>query len=151
LGNALRVLGRLADARASYLEALRIEPTSANTYAHIGITLIAEGQPKDALPWCRQATRVEPNSIFAWEQLAELYGELEEPEEAIPCWERVLALSTAPRASAYIGLGRALQDDGRLAEAREAYRTAASIQPDLAVVQHNLGVALPQNSRTNVF
>ena len=48
---------------------------------------------------------------------------MDEPAAAIPCWERVLALEP-DRSAARLSLGRALQDEERLAEAREQYRIA---------------------------
>ena len=40
---------------------------------------------------------------------------------------------------AHLSLGWALQDEGRLAEAREHYDAAIRLQPDLAAAQLNLG------------
>lgn len=140
LGNAYRALDRPVDARTSYLRALRIDPDLAAAHLHIGMTLRREGQLNDALPWYRMALDLDPGQGFAWEQLAELHAEREEPGEAVPCWERVLALSPGDRAAPHLGLGLALQDDGRLPEAEAQYRTAARLQPELAGPHHNLGV-----------
>ena len=70
--------------------------------------------------------------------LAELYDEMEEPGESIPCWERVRR-PRAGRAGAHVSLGWALQEDGRLAEARSNYETAIQLQPDFAAAYLNLG------------
>jgi hypothetical protein len=48
-------------------------------------------------------------------------------------------LSTKERADPYISLGWSLQEDGRLAEAVEQYRTAVRLQPDAVMAHINLG------------
>jgi tetratricopeptide (TPR) repeat protein len=139
LGNALRALERHVDARAAYLEALRLEPDLAPAHAHLGLTLLREGQPGDALPWLMWAVDLDPTDAMFPQFLAELYMEREEPGEAIPHWERALALAEGPRPGVHLSLGWALQDEGRLAEAREQYETALRLQPDFASAYLNLG------------
>ena len=89
----------------------------------------AEGQLTDALVWLKKAVELEPENADFWQWLAELYDEMEEPGESIPCWERVVGLDP-DRPSAHLSLGWALQDEGRLAEAREQYDTAIQLQPE---------------------
>ena len=50
LGNAFRVLGRLVEARAAYLEALRLDPELALAHAHLGLTLQKEGNFDEPCP-----------------------------------------------------------------------------------------------------
>ena len=65
--------------------------------------------------------------------------EREEPGEAIPHFEQALALSEEERPGVHLSLGWALQEEGRLAEARAHYETALQIQPDSAAAQLNIG------------
>ncbi len=71
LGNALRALERYVDARAAYLEALRIEPNLAMAHAHLGLTLQQDNEAADALGWLKKATELEPGNATFWEYLAE--------------------------------------------------------------------------------
>ena len=89
LGNALRALDKPVEARAAYLDALRLDPNLAPAHAHLGLVLQQEGQLGDALTWLKQAVELKPEDATYWEYLAELYAEREEQAEAIPCWERV--------------------------------------------------------------
>ena len=132
LGNVLRGMDRLVEARAAYLEALRLDPKLALAQAHLGLILQKEGQLDNALVWLKQAVALEPANATFWERLAELQDEREEPGEAIPCWERVLALATEERPGPHLSLGWAFQEEGRLIEAGEHYRTAAALNPELA-------------------
>ena len=85
-----------------------------------------EGQLADALVWLKKAVELEPANADFWQWLAELYDEMEEPGESIPCWERVVALDP-DRAPAHLSLGWALQDESRFAEAREHYDAAIQL------------------------
>lgn len=138
LGNALRALDRLVEARAAYLDALRLKPDLALAQVHLGLILQREGQLDDALVWLKKAVELEPGNITFWEYLAELYGAMEEPAEAIPCWERVLA-QDPNRAAAHLALGWALQEEGQLAAAGEHYHAAAQLEPASAAAKLNLG------------
>ena len=113
LGNALRALEKHVEAKAEYLEALRLDPQLAVANAHLGLVLQREGQFADALVWIKKGAELEPNNADIWEWSAELYDEMEEPFESIPCWERVIALEPG-RAGAHLSLGWGLQAEGIL-------------------------------------
>ncbi len=139
LGNALRALERYTDARAAYLEAMRLEPDLAPAHAHLGLTMVREGQPNDALPWVKRAVELDPTNAAFREILAEVYMEREEPAEAIEHFEQALALAEEDRPGVHLSLGWALQEEGRLAEARTHYEKALELQPDSAGAQLNIG------------
>ena len=81
---------------------------------------------------------MEPDNATFWEHLAELHDEMEEPAQALPCWEQVVAL-VPNYARGHLALGWALQEEGRFVEAGDHYRTAAQLQPDFAMAELNLG------------
>ena len=139
LGDSLQTQGRYVDARAAYLEALRLDSGRAATHLQIGISLKQEGQLDEALPWLEMAVVLTSEDPACWEHLAQLQGERDEPGEAIPCWERVLALGTIKKAATHIALGWALQEEGRLPEARQHYQAAARLEPDSGAAQLHLG------------
>ena len=116
----------------------RLDPKLALSNAHLGLVLQKEGQSSDALVWLKKAVELEPANVEFWQWLAELYDEMEESAEAIPCWERVVALDP-DRAAAHLSLGWALQDESRFQEAREQYDAAIELQPDFAAAYLNLG------------
>jgi tetratricopeptide (TPR) repeat protein len=141
VGNVLRVLDRMLEARASYLEALRLDPELALTHLHLGLTLRREGRFHEALAWYRQTIDLDGRNPFFWEQLAELHGDREEPGEAAACWRRALELAPVERPGPHVGLGWALQDEGRLDEAVAQYQAATQLQPDFAPALLHLGGA----------
>lgn len=139
LGNALRLLDRLPEARAAYLEALRLDDNLTFSHLQMGMTLRREGQLGDALPWYEQAVALEPANPLCWEQLAELRTERQELGEAVACWKRAMEVAGTDRPQAHLGLGWALQEDGRRAEAAAEYRIAAQLDPDSPIPRMNLG------------
>jgi tetratricopeptide (TPR) repeat protein len=147
LGNALRAVEKYVEARSSYLEALRLEPDLAPAHAHLGLTMLREGQPNDALPWVKKAVELEPSNAGFQEILAEVYMEREEPGEAIEHFEQALELSVEERPGVHLSLGWALQEEGRLDEARSQFETALKIQPDSAAAYLNLGGLAEEQGR----
>jgi tetratricopeptide (TPR) repeat protein len=147
LGNALRAMEKYTEARASYLEALRLEPDLAPAHAHLGLTMLREGQPNDALPWVKRSVELDPANGTFQEMLAEVYMEREEPGEAIAHFEQALALSGEERPGVHLSLGWALQEEGRLDEARAHYESALKVQPDSAAARLNMGGLAEEQGR----
>ena len=141
LGNALRALDKLdlCPCRLCWKRLRLDSEPSARPTRIWGLVLQQQGQLNDAArASSSKATELKPDDATFWEYLAELYGDREEPAEAIPCWKRVLALAP-DYASAHNGMGWALQDDGRAAEAGEHYRAALRFKPDFAAARMALG------------
>jgi tetratricopeptide (TPR) repeat protein len=139
LGNVFQRLNRWDEARGAYLEALRLDPDLSHSHLQIGMTLRVAGQLAEAEPWFKQAVDLDPENAWFWEQLADLQMERQEHGAAISCWERSIALSTKEQAGPYISLGWSLQEDGRVSEAVEQYRTAVRLQPEAVMAHINLG------------
>jgi tetratricopeptide (TPR) repeat protein len=139
LGDALQAQGRFVDARAAYLEALRLDLGRASTHVQIGATLGREGQLDEALPWLEMAVAIALEEPVYWERLAQLQSERDEPGEALRCWERVRALEPVEKATTHLGLGWAQQEQGRQGEALEHYQQAARLEPGSAAAQVHIG------------
>lgn len=110
----------------------------ARSHAQTGLALQQQGRLGDALHALRKAVMMRPDDGIYWEYLAELYMERQEAAQARPCWERAFKLSPE-RATIYNGLGWALQNEYRLDEAAEHYRTALRLKADFGLAQMNLG------------
>lgn len=139
VGIAQARLGRQAEAREAFLEALRLAPDSPETYSQIGLTLQREGRLGEAVPWFEQAVKLAPSERTFHEQLAGLHTEREAWPEAIAAWEQVIALAPEKRAAPHLALGWALQEEGRLEEARAHYLNALDIEPGSPWPHLNLG------------
>ena len=62
LGNVLRELGRLDDAKTHYAEALRLNPNIGMAYNNMAQALQEEGKLDEALSWYQQALLRDPNA-----------------------------------------------------------------------------------------
>ena len=69
LGHALATSGKLDEAKAHYLEALRINPRYTEALNNMGILLTQQGKMAEARPYLEEAIRIKP-------QFAEVYGKL---------------------------------------------------------------------------
>lgn len=138
LGNVLRAMDRLDDAWAACVLAVQLDPNLATANAHVGLILQKRGHLAVAVRWLNRAIELDPNRVEFWEWLAELHDERDESAASIPCWERVLELDP-DRAGADLALGRALQVEGQLQEARERYLAAGERQPHSGAPLLNLG------------
>ena len=141
LGNVLRVLGRLAEARACYQQAMRMDPTRAQAASGLGLTAIQVGSWDEALDWFRKAVALEPRSVEFLRHLAEVASDRKLYAEVRSCCERNLEIDPDHGAIAHERLGYISHEAGRAAEeARRRYQVAIRLKPDLAVAHHNLGV-----------
>ncbi len=91
------------------------------------------------MPWLKQAVELDPENADFHEWLGDLYAEWEEPTEAIPCYERAVALTSKVRPPLHLSLGQALLDEGRLTEAEAQYRIALRLAPGSAQAHLHLG------------
>ena len=139
LGNVLRVLGRLPEARASYFEAMRIDPTRGQAASGLGLTALPEESWDEAMGWLRTAVTLEPRSVEFLRYLAEAASARKLYPEVQSCCERILEIDP-DHAIAHNSLGCILHEAGRHDEARQQYQTVIHLKPDLAVAYHNLGV-----------
>jgi tetratricopeptide (TPR) repeat protein len=138
LGNVLRALDRLDEAWKSCVRAVQLDAKLALANAHVGLIYQKRGHLAEAVHWLNRASEQDPNCVEFWEWLAELHDERDDPAASIPCWERVLTLDPG-RAGAYLSLGRALQGEGLLEEARARYLAANERQPGSGAPLLNLG------------
>ncbi len=146
LGQALRELGHLDEARASYERALARAPARSPGYLavihnSIGMVLTRQQRTSEALEHFAAAARLNPgfaearsnlgNALAAGGRLVEAIGEYREAVRLKPEY-------TEPR----VGLGSALLTQGKAVEAIPHYREALRLDPDLAQAHNGLGGAL---------
>ncbi len=138
LGNVLRVMDRLDEAWGALRSRHPPRSRARAGHAHIGLIFRERGHLGEAVYWLDRAIEQDPNCVEFWEWLAELHDHRDDPAASIPCWERVLALDP-DRAGAHLSLGRALQDEGQLEDARARYLAADRLQPQSGAPLLNLG------------
>ena len=65
LGAALADSGRWDEAIQTYRDAIRLDPTHANTHANLGMTLLRRGRHEEAKRSLRRALEIEPGHTSA--------------------------------------------------------------------------------------
>ncbi len=148
LGNALKDLGRLGDAVASYRCALKISPDCAEVHSNLGVALQEMGQLGDAVASCRRALEIKPDDAEAHNNLGNALKGLGQLEDAAASYRCALAIKSG-YAEAYSNLGSVLLELGQPNDAVESCRRALEIKPGYAKAYGNLGSALLELGQLN--
>jgi predicted O-linked N-acetylglucosamine transferase (SPINDLY family) len=140
-GNALLQQGKLAEAAASYQEAMRLRPDSAEVPYNLGIVLLRQGRLEEAEASYRQALHLRPDHVGAHHNLGIVLKQQGRLADAAASFQQALRLEPS-HADAQMNLGSVFRAQGLLDEATTAYRAALRFKLDFAEAQCNLGNVL---------
>lgn len=123
----LHLAGRLTDAEAGYRKALAVSGRNADALRFLGALLLQRNDAKSAIPLLEKAVKLQPGAPL-WVNLAAAYRIDRDPDRAIVCCRRAIALDkTIP--AAFFNLGHAYRDLAKLPEAADAYREFLKLAP----------------------
>ncbi len=146
LGIDLGLAGRIPEAIAQYVQALRINPDFPEARYSLGTALAQTGKIEEAIAQYEQALRAKPDFAEAHYSLGTALAQTGKIEEAIAQYEQ--ALRARPDfAEAHYSLGIALYQTGKREEAMEHYEQALRIDPDSPEAHNNLALALTDAGR----
>jgi superkiller protein 3 len=120
----------LRAAAISLQRALEIDPQLTRMRTLLGHVYLEMGAWADAYDMLMQSVEHDPDDNDAHRGLAMLFGQVGDPAQAEMAWRHALDTDTSEDALVHLGLGNALRDQGKLAEALESYRAAVRIEPD---------------------
>jgi predicted O-linked N-acetylglucosamine transferase (SPINDLY family) len=146
LGNALKELGRLDEAAASYRKALQLKPDHVDACYNLGIVLEAQDKREEAAACYRQALTLKANHHQALFCLGNVLLAEGMPDEAMASFRQALAVRP-DFAEAHNNIASLLRTQGKLEDAAASYRRALAIKPDFAEAHANLGLVLLENER----
>lgn len=147
LGNALKSLGRLDDAVASYHRVIKFKPDLAQAHNNLGNALKDLGQPEEAVACYHRALRFKPHYAEAHYNLGNALKDLGRLKEAVASYH--LALNSRPDfAEAHGNLAVVLNDLGQFEDAAVSYRSALAIRPDYVMVLNNLALLLSTQGKS---
>jgi tetratricopeptide (TPR) repeat protein len=129
LGEALRSMGRLAEAMDCYQRAIAIDGLQADAMANLGIALSSIKRLPEAEAMLRRALALAPNHISAFAGLASLLTLMQRHDDAASAWERAAALAPA-NPSFHRSLATAWLAAGDPYRARVAMNRTLELQPD---------------------
>ena len=137
----MRNLGRLEEALAAFVTAVRLEPGYAAAHNNRAAMLKTLGRPQAAVAASEAALRLRPDFAEAHANRAAALIELDRAADALAACDAALRLRP-DFAAAHANRSDALRKLNRWEEAVAAGDAALSIQPDLAVAHINRGNAL---------
>ncbi|MHB8354564.1 MAG: tetratricopeptide repeat protein, partial [Burkholderiales bacterium] len=141
LANALKALGRLDDAVASYHRVLKFRPDLAEAHNNLGNALKDLGRLDDAVTSYHRALRFKPGYAEAHYNLANALKDLGRLDDAVASYHRALRFKP-DFAETHSNLGVVLNDLGHVDDAETSYRRALALKPDYAMVLDNLALLL---------
>ena len=138
LGAVLRRLHETEEAEQSCRRALALNPRMADAHLELGNVLADLGKPEQAEACYRKAIELDSTLAPAHARLAEVLKMTLRLEEAEASCRAALALQ--PSAATFQALGGVLYELDRPLEAREAFRRALEVDPELVEARWSLAV-----------
>jgi len=128
LGLVLRALGKTSEALKAWMQAVELQPGSAEFRDHLG-ALVADVQGFDAaLPHFQKAVKLNPDYAIAWCNLGLAQAQTEQIHEAFVSLNRALALDPKLH-QARLGCGLARQKVNQIEAAIADYGAVLEFQP----------------------
>jgi predicted O-linked N-acetylglucosamine transferase (SPINDLY family) len=146
LGQQHEQAGNLAQAEASYRNAVRAEPQNAVALYRLGTVCLKQGSFAEAALQLQAALQLAPDEAGTHSNLGIALAALGLREEAVAAFRRAVALVPG-WAYLHANLGNALRELGRLDEAIACLHEALRLDPAAAATQRNLGLALEDQGK----
>jgi Tfp pilus assembly protein PilF len=137
-GVALFKARRLDEAKAQFEAGLKIQRTTPLLVGLAGQVIGAERHCVNARPLIDEALAIAPKDYFARWLLAECYDFEGRVADAERTYRRAVADTPFPDSRLLFDWGRSLERVGNHAEAADAYRRAALVDPDNEAIQEKL-------------
>lgn len=132
LALALRACGRTDEARTLYSLLLRAPDAPAGAWRGLALMALSEGKLIVAETCLRRAIAIDPGTVDARLELADLLAQRDDAADAIELYHSVLAIAPG-NAAAHAGLAQALIGLGRLEEAEDQVERALAMQSENVV------------------
>ena len=140
-GVALHQAGRVADAAASYQQAVRADPRYALAHNNLGVAQYHLGRHDAAVDALRDALEAQPRFVKGRLNLALLLVTARHTQHALEAYRQVLAVEPE-HPVAWNGIGLVLADLRKFEDARNAFAHAIEARPDYAEAHYNLSFTL---------
>ncbi len=140
-GLALHQQGQLAEARACYLQVLKLQPRHFDALHLLGVIAAQTKNFAQALELFDQAIKINAGHAFAFNNRGNVLRDLRQPEAAIASYDQAIRLK-ADYAEAFNSRGNAWMDLAKPQDALQSYDKAIAVKADYAEAHTNRGNAL---------
>lgn len=140
-----RTEGRVEDAEALYLEAIKLAPEELWHQVHLGELYLSQGRADEALGCFQKVIAAVPDSPHTAELIDQAYHLKQDVEGRVEYW-RSVAVTHPGAARPVFHLGLALEAAGSAKEAAEAYQQALRIHPELEQAKTALQEVTPSDT-----
>src|SRR5689334_15948870 len=142
IGLANFYLKQYKEAEGAYRQSIKLDPyNAADAYYALGLVYRDWGKADDEIQAYKQAIKLRPDYIVAYERLGSRYMKSKKFNEAIEVYRQLAALKPgdpfAPNS-----LGEAYFELNKLNEAVESFRQSIRLKPDFGKAYYNLGRTL---------
>jgi Tfp pilus assembly protein PilF len=140
--------GDYLGARASFEQAVRLDPGRTTYRNALGLANLHLGRLPQAIESFREAVRLNPKFSDAYNNLGVALAQSGEWEGAMAAFEKVLTSATynSPEV-VYQNLGWAFYNLGRYQEAEQALKSALRLNPQMALTHYTLGLVYENQQR----
>lgn len=148
LAAAQKALGHLAEAEIGFRKVTELNPTHAEGYYNLGITLHDQGKYEAAVLAYQSACALQPNHAVAFYNMGNSLREMGALEKAVSSYRRATEIDPG-YGEAYGNLGNTLRQAGDLVGAIAAYEQAIRSKPSYAEGYRNYAIALAELGRND--
>jgi Flp pilus assembly protein TadD len=142
----LHLHGRVLEAEPFYRRAVALAPDFKEAWMNLGLAVLLQKRPDEALLCQRKALRLDPDSADAQNNLGMVHYAKGHVVEAENCFRAALRLRP-DHANATLNLGTARQTLNHVEEAEVLFRRAMTLGADPVRAQSNLALALMEQGR----
>jgi len=142
IGLASFYLKQYKDAADAYRQSIKLDPYNASD-AHYALGLVYRdwGKPDDEIQAYKQAIRLRPDYLVAYDRLGSRYLKSKKYNEAVEVFRQLSTLKPGD-AAAPNNMGEAYFELNKLNEAMESFRQSIRLKPDFGRAYYNLGRTL---------
>jgi tetratricopeptide (TPR) repeat protein len=144
LGQALIDIGQFDAGLAAINEALRLRPQYWGHHFVLGSSFYAAGRYGEALRAFQRVVELQPDNAWGYQMLGTTYHVLDDAANAKPNYETAIRLGNA---KAHGNLGILYYEGAQYADALTQFQESVKIEPDSALMHHNLGDVLARLGR----
>jgi tetratricopeptide (TPR) repeat protein len=139
LGLAHYYLKQYREASENYRNAIRLDPyNAADAHYALGLVYRDWGRADEEIQAYKQAIKLKPDYVSAYERLGSRYLRSKKYPEAIEIFKQITSLKPGD-ANAPNNMGEAYLEMGLTSDAVEAFKQAIRMKPDFGKAYYNLG------------